>query len=150
MNIQIEDVTQLPADIQALGKKAQSEGYSFINRMIEEFENGLNRFDHDGEFLLMVYDNQKLIGCGGLNQQKAEDDDPRKIGRLRRFYILPKYRKKGIGKILLQHLEKRAVKNFSALCLKTDTQSAAHFYQKMNYVHVENYDNYNYFKYLIK
>lgn len=150
MNITIQEVVDLPAAIQELAKPANKEGFSFVNRLIQEFENGTNRFDRSGEFLLMAYDGQKLIACGGLNQQTNDDDDEKQIGRVRRFYVLPKYRQHGVGKQLLQHLESKAISNFSALCLHTDTQLAEHFYQKMNYVYVANHSNYNYFKYLIR
>ncbi|QIO09099.1 GNAT family N-acetyltransferase [Acinetobacter lanii] len=149
MDIEIQPVTELPKEIAELEKQAVSEGFSFVGRMIEEFNNGTNKFDQQGEFLLMAYDGKKLIACGGLNQQRSEDTHGKHIGRVRRFYVLPQYRKYGVGKQLLQHLEKKAVSHFSALCLNTDTQSAAHFYQKMNYVHVANHPSYNYFKYLI-
>ena len=97
--------------------------------MIEEFESGKNRFDKPNEFLLMAYDNGQLIACGGLNLQWNEQDIETRIGRVRRFYVLPKYRKHGVGKQLLQYLEKKAIANFSALCLNTEIKSAANFYQ---------------------
>ena len=100
-------------------------------------------------FLFFVYDDEKLIACGGLNQQWNENEIDTRIGRVRRFYVLPKYRKHGVGKQLLQHLEKQARANFSALCLSIDTKAAASFYQKQNYVFVENHPNYSYFKYLL-
>lgn len=149
MNIEIQQVEQLPNKISDLAKQAESEGFNFVSRLIEEFNNGINKFDQPGEFLLMAFDGDQLIACGGLNQQRSEETHGKQIGRVRRFYVLPKYRKHGVGKQLLQHLEKNAKQNYSALCLHTDTQSAVHFYQKMNYVHVANHPNYNYFKYLI-
>jgi GNAT superfamily N-acetyltransferase len=99
--------------------------------------------------LLLAYDQDQLIACGGLNQQWGENEIEARIGRVRRFYVHPKYRKSGVGRQLLAHLEKCARPNFSALCLNTADLSAASFYQKQNYVFVENHPNYNYFKYLI-
>lgn len=149
MNIEIQQVTKLPKEIAELEAHAVSEGFVFVSRMIEEFRDGINKFDQSGEFLLLAYDGKKLIACGGLNQQRSEETHGKRIGRVRRFYVLPEYRKHGVGKLLLQYLEKKAIQDFSALCLSTDTQSAAHFYQKMNYVYVANHPSYNYFKYLI-
>ena len=149
MNITIHKAEQLPAQITELAKQAQKEGFQLIDQLIEEYESGKNRFDQPGEFLLFVYDDEKLIACGGLNQQWNENEIDARIGRVRRFYVLPKYRKHGVGKQLLQHLEKNARANFSALCLNTDTKSAANFYQKQNYVFIENHPNYSYFKYLL-
>ncbi|OTG77061.1 GNAT family N-acetyltransferase [Acinetobacter sp. ANC 4169] len=149
MNITIDKAEQLPEQIKELAKQAQQEGFQFVDRLIEEYDSGKNRFNLPGEFLLFVYDGDKLIACGGLNQQWNENEIDSRIGRVRRFYVLPKYRKHGVGKQLLQQLEKEARANFSALCLNTDTKNAAHFYQKQNYVFVENHPNYSYFKYLI-
>ena len=149
MNIEIKEAQEVPTQIQTLSKHAAQEGFDFVHRLIEEWESGKNRFNQPGEFLLFVYDGDQLVACGGLNQQWNEQDIESRIGRVRRFYVLPNYRKHGVGKQLLQHLEKKARANFSALCLNTDTKSAAHFYQKQNYVYVENHPNYSYFKYLI-
>ena len=149
MNITIDQAEQLPAQIHELSKQAQKEGFDLIDRLIEEYDSGKNQFNQPGEFLLFVYDDEKLIACGGLNQQWNENQIDSRIGRVRRFYVLPKYRKQGVGKQLLQHLEKNARPNFSALCLSVDNKSAAHFYQKLNYVFVENHPNYSYFKYLL-
>lgn len=149
MKIEIQEVNQLPETISKLAEQAQKEGFEFVKRMIEEYESGKNQFNKPNEFLLMAFDDGELIACGGLNLQWHDQDVESRIGRVRRFYVLPKYRKHGVGKQLLQYLEKKAISNFSALCLNTDTKSAANFYQKMNYVFVENHPNYNYFKYLL-
>jgi len=149
MNIEIKEVITLPESIVELENEANKEGFVLVSRMIEEFKSGKNRFDRPGEFLLTAHDGDKLIACGGLNQQWNENDVEPRIGRVRRFYVLPEYRKHGVGKQLLQYLEKKAIQDFSALCLHTDTHPAANFYQKMNYVFVGNHPNYNYFKYLI-
>ncbi|KAF1018125.1 GNAT family N-acetyltransferase [Acinetobacter sp.] len=155
MNISIQQVDQLPTQIQDLAIIAEKEGFQFIQRLVDEFHQGKNRFNRHGEFLLLAFDGDKLVACGGLNIQMSEDSDTNqkpetqhKIGRVRRFYVLPEYRKTGLGKRLLQELERKAKANFSALCLNSE-KDAAPFYQKQNYVFVENHPNYNYFKYLI-
>lgn len=149
MNIEIKEVNDLPIEIHQLAQEAKREGFELVERLIDEYISGKNCFNLPGEFLLMAYEGEKLIACGGLNLQWNEQQVENRIGRVRRFYVRPEYRKHGVGKKLLQYLEKKAITNFSALCLHTSTTLAAHFYQKMNYVFVENHPNYNYFKYLI-
>ncbi|MDM1261981.1 GNAT family N-acetyltransferase [Acinetobacter indicus] len=149
MNIEIKEAQGLPEQIVELEKQASKEGFAFVQCLIDEYQSAKNRFDQPGEFLLFAYDQDKLIACGGLNQQWNDQEVEQGIGRVRRFYVLPEYRKHGVGKLLLQYLEKKARPHFSALCLDTETKSAAHFYQKQNYVYVENHPNYNYFKYLV-
>lgn len=149
MNILIENAEQLSTQIQELAQQARQEGFFLVDKLIDEYLTGKNCFNQLGEFLLFVYDDQKLIACGGLNQQMNDYAVEHRIGRVRRFYVLPEYRKQGVGTQLLAKLEHHAQVNFSALCLHTDTGLAAHFYQKHNYVLVENNPSYNYFKYLI-
>ena len=64
MNITIDKAEQLPTQIQELAKQAQKEGFQFVDRLIEEYESGKNRFNQPGEFLLFVYDDEKLIAWG--------------------------------------------------------------------------------------
>lgn len=149
MEISIRQAEQLPKHIENLAALANQEGYAFIQRLIDEFQSGKNRFDQTGECLLLAYDGDKLVGCGGLNQQWGDAGVEDRIGRVRRFYVHPQYRQHGVGKQLLLELEKKARPFYAALCLNTDIKSAAHFYQKNNYVFVESHPNYNYFKYLI-
>lgn len=150
MNIVIKEVQQqLPVEITGLATEAKRENLTLVKDLIDEYKNGKNCFKHPGEFLLLAYDQQKLIACGGLNLQWNEQQVEERIGRVRRFYVLPEYRKSGVGKQLLQYLEHKARDNFSALCLSTQAEVAVNFYQKMNYVAVKNHPNYNYFKYLL-
>ena len=149
MELIIKEAEQLPAQIETLLKLANKEGVNVVQRLIDEYASGQNQFKDEGEFLLIAYDGDKLIGCGGLNQQWGDAGVEDRIGRVRRFYVHPKYRQYGVGKALLQHLEKQAKPFYSALCLNTEQKGAAGFYQKHNYVFVESHPNYNYFKYLI-
>jgi len=156
MDILIQQVEHLPVQIQDLVMASKKEGFNMIQRLVDEYEQGTNRFNHQGEFLLVAYAGERLVACGGLNIQFSEDAETNqnpttqhKIGRVRRFYVVPEYRRTGVAKKLLRELEKRAKPQFSALCLHTDIVNAVQFYKKQNYVFVENNPNYNYFKYLI-
>lgn len=150
MTITIQQVqSTLPQQIAELGQQAKQDGFDFVERLIEEYEAGKNRFDRVGETLLAVYDEDKLIACGGLNQQIEQHEPNTRIGYIQYCYVMPEYRKTGVGRQLLATLEMYARPYFAALCLQTETTSAATFYQKLNYVFVANHPSYNYFKYLI-
>jgi len=149
MDIKIVTAEQLPDQIATLATLARKEGYDLIDKLIEEYRTGKNCFSQNNEFLACAYDGNKLIACGGLNQQWGDNGIEERIGRVRRFYVHPKYRQHGVGKQLLAYLEQLARPFYSALCLQTDTKLAASFYQKQNYVFVENHPSYNYFKYMI-
>jgi len=149
MDIKIVTAEQLPDQIDTLATLARKEGYDLIDKLIEEYRTGKNCFSQNNEFLACAYDGIKLIACGGLNQQWGDNGIEERIGRVRRFYVHPKYRQHGVGKQLLAYLEQLARPFYSALCLQTDTKLAASFYQKQNYVFVENHPSSNYFKYMI-
>ncbi|MFB6330128.1 GNAT family N-acetyltransferase [Acinetobacter variabilis] len=149
MDIKIVTAEQLPDQIDTLATLARKEGYDLIDKLIEEYRTGKNCFSQTNEFLACAYDGNKLIACGGLNQQWGDNGIEERIGRVRRFYVHPKYRQHGVGKQLLAYLEQLARPFYSALCLQTDTKLAASFYQKQNYVFVENHPSYNYFKYMV-
>ena len=149
MDIKLSVAEQLPAEMSKLAKAAEKEGLTLLTKLIAEYESAKNQFSHNNEFLVLVHDADKLIGCGGLNQQWGDREIEERIGRIRRCYIHPKYRQHGVGKQLLAYLEQLARPHYAALCLQTDTNLAAKFYQKQNYVYVENHPNYNYFKYLV-
>ena len=139
MEIKIVTAEQLPDQIDTLATLARKEGYDLIDKLIEEYRTGKNCFSQNNEFLACAYDGNKLIACGGLNQQWGDNGIEERIGRVRRFYVHPKYRQHGVGKQLLAYLEQLVRPFYSALCLQTDTKLAASFYQKQNYVFVENH-----------
>lgn len=150
MGITIQHIkTSLPEEISQLAQQAKKDGFDFVERLIEEFNSGENRFERQGETCVVVYDEDRLVACGALNQQYEHNEFSNCIGRIRRCYVHPDYRKTGVGRQLLAELERYAGQQFSALCLQTESYDAAHFYRKLNYVHVENNPSYNYFKYLI-
>ena len=108
MNIVIEKAETLPTQMQVLADSAAQDGFQFLHRLIEDYTNGKNRFTETGEFFLTAYDDEKLVACGGLNIQHSDNGEPSRIGRVRLFYVLPEYRKHGIGKQLLLKLESMA------------------------------------------
>ena len=92
MDIKIVTAEQLPDQIDTLATLARKEGYDLIDKLIEEYRTGKNCFSQNNEFLACAYDGNKLIACGGLNQQWGDNGIEERIGRVRRFYVHPKYR----------------------------------------------------------
>ena len=110
------------AQIEPLVASSHLEGFRFVKRLCEEWANGANRFDRRGEALFGVCIGGGLVGVGGITRQ---DDS---TGRLRRFYILPSYRRHGWGRQLLHHILVHAAEHFRWVVLRTDTDSADRFY----------------------
>ena len=130
----VKKIDHLPDRIGHLVRLSAVEGFRFLKRLVEDFESGENRFDQPGEALFAVLDKGTLLGIGGLNiDPYAETSD---VGRIRRFYIDPGYRRIGLGQKLLTAMEVHAKSHFAQLRLYTDTEAAAMFYEHLGYVRV--------------
>lgn len=90
----------LPAGFDALRREARAEGYRFIERLAADWASGETRFDRNGEILLALRVARALVGIGGLTI------DPVIAGslRMRRFYIRPTFRRRGLGRMLSEAL----------------------------------------------
>jgi GNAT superfamily N-acetyltransferase len=121
-----------PSEFAPLHTASTAEGFRFLSRLVAEWDAGAVRFDGAGERLLGGYDRGQLVAVGGLTR------DPFSIvagiGRLRRVYVLPNARKRGIGAQLVRALEWAAVGYFTELVLRTDTPTAARFYEALGYI----------------
>ncbi|WP_175625151.1 MULTISPECIES: GNAT family N-acetyltransferase [Oxalobacteraceae] len=124
-------VTQLPDDIDALLQPATSEGFRFLNRLVQDYSAGINCFDQPGEALYVIRRNEDLIAIGGINVESSISD--RRLGRIRRLYVHPDERRGGIGRLLMTEIEKHATECFDTLQLFTDTTDASNFYCRLGY-----------------
>lgn len=122
--IQIRPVNSLTqTEIEPLVIASQDEGFDFIYKLAEEYSNGINRFDKPGEMLLAAYDGNNLVGICGLNCDPYLNQPD--IGRFRRFYVLPEYRGRGVGRRLLQTIITEAKKYYKILTLRTSDHLGA-------------------------
>ncbi|MBV9248128.1 MAG: GNAT family N-acetyltransferase [Acetobacteraceae bacterium] len=71
-----------------------------MERLFNEWETNVTRFDRDGEALLAAHMDDALVGIGGLTL----DPVLTRALRLRRFYVRPSFRGHGIGRRLAEAL----------------------------------------------
>ena len=117
--------------LEQLQAEALQEGFLFIERLLREWENGTNRFTAPGEKLFGCMDEAALVAIGGLNQDPF--DGRRGIGRIRRVYVRPASRNKGIGQALVHTLVEHARRSFTAVHLRTDNPTAARLYERIGF-----------------
>ena len=93
----------------------------------------------DGFIFLGAYDKNLLVGCGGV---KIVD---REYAEIKRMYVLPIHRGKGIAKLLLWHLEKAAYER-GFYCIRLETgvsqKEAIGLYEKFGYKCIEPFGSY--------
>jgi GNAT superfamily N-acetyltransferase len=122
---EITRLYSLPAGLETLRTDAAREGFAFIERLVAEWTSGTNTFDRPGECLLGAFADGRLVGIGGLNA------DPYLPGtntaRVRHVYVLEGWRRKGIGRALVDRLVREARGSFGEVRLRT-AHGAAEFY----------------------
>lgn len=129
--VEIEAVQEL--DLEAIGPMVQTsgqEGYRHIARLANEYRSGINQFRKRGEALFVAKVNGNLAGICGLNQQTGAE---RRTGRVRRMYVLPAYRRQGVGKRLVESVIDYARGHYDDLILYTDSKRAADFYTALGF-----------------
>lgn len=120
-----------PYELDELVRESQQQGFSFLFRLVADYESGANRFERSGEALFGLFDAPALIGIGGLNIDPYRAD-PR-VGRVRHLYIAHQWREHGMGKLLVNAIIAEARKQFHLLTLRTDTTQAAAFYEALGF-----------------
>ncbi|MBM7601530.1 GNAT superfamily N-acetyltransferase [Virgibacillus halotolerans] len=127
-------------DLTDLVKESKENGFQFLERLVNDYENGTNNFNKPGESLYGVFNKEdQLIAIGGLNIDPYSGEQ--QIGRLRRFYISRDYRRKGFGKLLLNKIIYDAKNHYKVLVLHTDTEQANKFYTSLGFSEEKLYPN---------
>lgn len=114
-------------NVSKLIQESEKEGYRFVSRLASEYEDGTNRFSEQGEALYGVWDDEELVGIGGLNRNTTSTDD--NSARLYRFYTLPEHRRKGVGSELFKTITDNAKGQFSKITTKTESAKVDAFYR---------------------
>ncbi len=129
---EFQRVHRLPTDALApLLAASIEEDFHFIERLVREWEEAQQRFNRPGELLLAVYKEEDIIAIGGLTSDPYSGEPA--LGRLRHVYVRPDARRRGIGRRLVRILEQAAGQTYRALVLRTDSPTAARFYEMLGY-----------------
>jgi GNAT superfamily N-acetyltransferase len=114
------------SDIGLLLEESLSEGHRHIQRLVKDYHEGENRFNGTGEALFGVNLNGRVIAICGLNRDPYTKNQG--IGRIRRLYVLKRYRRNGIAKKLMEVIIEQARMHYKTLTLFTDNPIADNFY----------------------
>jgi GNAT superfamily N-acetyltransferase len=117
--------------LQSMTDEAAAEDFEFLDRLIDEWQSGANRFDGPGETLLGVFHEDTLVGIGGLNRDPFLGNPA--VGRIRRIYIRAAWRNFGVGTDLVTALLARAQENFEQVRLRAVNPSAGRLYERLGF-----------------
>jgi GNAT superfamily N-acetyltransferase len=124
--------------IEVLQSEARGEGYGFIETLVEEWASAKNRFDAQGEALCGYLDQGLLVAVGGLNCDPFAGRPD--MGRIRRVYVRPAWRNKGIGRALVAALVEEARSHFRCVRLRAENAGAARLYESMGFAPIASPD----------
>ncbi|RNF39165.1 GNAT family N-acetyltransferase [Planococcus salinus] len=129
MTIDLREIKKLKTeDVEKLVEESEAEGYRFLRRLVDQYEDGTNTFNKAGEILYGVWNPQgHLVAIGGLNRDPYSSKEG--VGRLRRFYISQEARRQGIGTHLLTEIVNYAKGHFTELVVRTESSVADAFYR---------------------
>ncbi|WP_300568167.1 GNAT family N-acetyltransferase [Flavobacterium sp.] len=91
------------------------------------------------EHALVCYENEEAVGCGGFKEFDAN------TAEIKRMFVHPDHRKKGIASIVLKELESWATElNYTSYILETSPklENAIALYKKTGYKIIPNFGQY--------
>lgn len=124
-----------PDQLDLLAEEARRQGYRMLDRLQQEWRESTNRFNREGECVLIAVWEDRIVGVCGLNR------DPycslKDIGRVRRLYVASGVRRRGVGRLLVDAIQQRCPGVFQQLRLRTNSSAASTFYQTLGFRLVE-------------
>jgi len=124
----------LVQDLVPVSKRA---GYKFVQRTVDDWATGANKFDKPGERLFGIVSKDGLIGVGGLSHDPYTDDS--QVGRVRHLYIHEAHRRKGYATMLMKAIMEEARLHYRGLRLFTDNPDASLFYEVLGFKQTTDY-----------
>lgn len=119
------------SDFDQLIGESVEEGNTHLERLISEFQSGVNRFDKSGEALFIAKHQSEIVGVGGVHQDPYSMKES--IGRVRRVYVLQRYRRQGIARNLMKHIIELAQNHYEVLILRTTNPDADQLYRSLGF-----------------
>ena len=126
-------IAELPPGFMSLHREAARERFIHVDRLLDEWQSGENRFTRRGERLLGVCSEGELAGVGGVTVDYVLPD----AFRMRRFYIRPAFRRLGVGRLLAETLLAGLIPLGKPIVLHAPYPASARFWEAMGFIRVD-------------
>ncbi len=120
----------LPDGLAVLADHAETEGIRIVSKIIDRWQDGSERYRSMGETILAAVDDEQIVGIGGLTTC------PEVAGalRMRRFYVGPPWRRRGIAQVLATELISIGFEHADLLTCNAGASAAAPiFWERMGF-----------------
>jgi N-acetylglutamate synthase-like GNAT family acetyltransferase len=128
LTIDLLDDPQVLADLAA---DARADGRAMVGRLLQEWNDGRNRFDRPGEKAYVARLNGRVCGVCGLNRDPFARAE--RVGRVRRLYVSVTDRRSGVGSAILKRLMADARGVYEWMHLRTHDKEASAFYEAIGF-----------------
>ncbi len=122
---------ELIQQLSPLAKNAKEDGYNFVQRTIDEWNSGINKFDLKNEVLYGVKINNDIVAIGGCNQDPYVMNE--RIGRIRHVYVHKDFRGLGLSTMLMDKVLDFAKERYPIIRLSTNNPVAAMIYENYGF-----------------
>lgn len=119
------------AGLHSLIGESARDGHHFLQRTIDDWYSGANKFDRPGEKLWGLLMREEMIGIGGLNIDPSTLTP--KVGRVRHLYVREAQRRSGCATLIMHKILDQASHHFTELRLFTDNAAASALYEKLGF-----------------
>ncbi|MCA9053119.1 MAG: GNAT family N-acetyltransferase [Planctomycetaceae bacterium] len=123
-----------PRDLDELIAISQREGFAMVSRLQADYVSGLNRFDQPGERLFAWIESGRWLAVGGLNIEVHPQFAD--AGRIRRLYVGPDHRRRGIGRALVGAIVMHGRGAFRQFTCRVGPIQARGFYERLGFLPV--------------
>ncbi len=122
----------LPEAFEALQAEARAETFQHVDRLTADWASGGMRFDREGEALFAAFVEGELAAIGGVTQDEMDPD----LGalRMRRVYVRPAFRRRGVGRALAGAMIQQGMAGAIVLTVNAGTPDAPAFWEAMGFV----------------
>ncbi|AUW45908.1 N-acetyltransferase [Rhizobium leguminosarum bv. viciae] len=129
----VRRIIELPDHFDQFLVEADAEGFDTMSALQNEWFDGSNRFERSGEILALATIHDEIAGIGGITQDFVDSS----WLRMRRFYVRPAYRRRGVGRQIALYVLEHAKPFDRQIALYADGPEAEVFWPTLGFGPIE-------------